>query len=126
MSRQSFTPERAPATAGPYSHAVRIGPFVHTAGQVGVDPATRQAREGVEAQTRQALDNLRAALAAAGASMDDVLRVGVYLTRAEDFAAMNAVYREFFDAPYPARSTVYVGLNPGLLVEIDALAVLQP
>ena len=91
-----------------------------------MDPETRQAREGVEAQTRQALENVRAALAAAGASMGDVLRVGVYLTRAEDFAAMNAVYREFFDAPYPARSTVYVGLNPGLLVEIDALAVVEP
>lgn len=125
MPRQSFTPDRAPAAAGPYSHAVRIGPFVHTAGQVGVDPETRQARVGVEEQTRQALENVRAALTAAGASMADVLRVGVYLTQAEDFAAMNAVYREFFDAPYPARSTVYVGLNPGLLVEIDALAVLE-
>lgn len=126
MPRQSFTPDRAPAAAGPYSHAVRIGPFVHTAGQVGVDPETRQARVSVEEQTRQALENVRAALTAAGASMADVLRVGVYLTQAEDFAAMNAVYREFFDAPYPARSTVYVGLNPGLLVEIDALAVLEP
>ena len=126
MSRQSFTPERAPAAAGPYSHAVRIGPFIHTAGQVGVNPETRQPHEGVEAQTRQALENVRAALMAAGADMGDVLRVGVYLTRVEDFAEMNAVYREFFDAPYPARSTVYVGLNPGLLVEIDALAVMEP
>lgn len=125
MSRQSFTPEHAPAPAGPYSPAVRIGSFVHTAGQVGVDPESRQPREGVEAQTRQALENVRAALAAAGADMADVLRVGVFLTRSEDFAAMNAVYREFFGAPYPARSTVYVGLNPGLLVEIDALAVLE-
>lgn len=125
MSREGFTPENAPAPAGPYSHAVRIGPFVHTAGQVGVDPETRQPREGVEAQTRQTLENVRAALLAAGAGMGDVLRVGVYLSRAEDFAAMNAVFREFFDAPYPARSTVYVGLNPGLLVEIDALAVLE-
>ena len=124
MSRDAFVPENAPAPAGPYSHAVRIGPFVHTAGQVGVDPATRAPRDGIEAQTRQALENVSAALEAAGASMADVLRVGVYLTRAEDFAAMNAVYREFFDSPYPARSTVYVGLNPGLLVEIDALAVL--
>lgn len=125
MPRQSFTPDEAPAPAGPYSHAVRIGSFVHTAGQVGVDPVTRAARDGIEAQTRQALENVRAALHAAGADMRDVLRVGVYLTDPQDFQAMNAVYREFFSEPYPARSTVYVGLNPGLLVEIDALAVLQ-
>ena len=117
--------DQAPRPAGPYSQSLRIGAIVHTAGQVGVDPETRQPRDGVEAQTRQALENVRAALAASGASMDDVLRVGVFLTRAEDFQAMNRVYQEFFSAPYPARSTVYVGLNPGLLVEIDALAVLS-
>lgn len=124
MSRRAATPPNAPAPAGPYSPAVAIGRLVHTAGQVGVDAGTRAPLAGVEAQTRAALEHVRDALQAAGASLDDVLRVGVFLTRREDFAAMNAVYREFFSAPFPARTTVYVGLPEGLLVEIDALAVL--
>jgi enamine deaminase RidA (YjgF/YER057c/UK114 family) len=79
----------------------------------------------VGAQTRQAFVNLLAHLASAGATADDVISVRVFLTQVDHFAAMNEVYREFFNDPFPARSTIYVGLPPGLLVEIDALAVVE-
>jgi 2-iminobutanoate/2-iminopropanoate deaminase len=113
-----------PTAAGPYSQVAGIGKLIAVSGQVGVDPATGQIVDGVTAQTRQALANLHAALAAAGAGPQDVLRVGVFLTDVRHFADVNEVYAEAFDAPYPARVTVYVGLPLGLLVEIDALAVL--
>jgi 2-iminobutanoate/2-iminopropanoate deaminase len=114
-----------PAPAGPYSHAVRIGALGHTAGQVGVD-ATTGAVAGPDcaSQTRLALENLRRALAMLGAGPADVLRCGVYLTDVDDFAAMNEEYARFFTKPYPARTTVYVGLPPGLLVEVDALVAI--
>jgi 2-iminobutanoate/2-iminopropanoate deaminase len=112
-----------PRPAGPYTHAVRHAGLVVTAGQVGADPVTREpVGPDVASQTRQAIANLRSALEESGASLDTVLKVGVYLTRTEDFAAMNEVYSELIPAPYPARSTVFVGLMPGLLVEIDAWA----
>lgn len=113
-----------PAPAGPYSQVVRIGSLLAVSGQVGIDPASGQVHSTAAAQTRQALTNLRTALAGFGARPADVLRVGVYLTDVGDFDAMNEVYAQSFDAPPPARTTVYVGLPPGLLVEIDALAVL--
>ncbi|HEY8584058.1 MAG TPA: RidA family protein, partial [Capillimicrobium sp.] len=78
----------------------------------------------IETQTRQCLANVRRVLEASGATLDDVLRVGVFLTDTAHFEGMNAVYREVFGEPYPARTTVYVGLPGDLLVEIDALAVL--
>jgi reactive intermediate/imine deaminase len=112
-----------PPPAGPYSHAVKAGQLIATAGQVGVDPQTGEpAGINVASQTRQAIINLQSVLEEFGASLKSVFRVGVFLTRADDFAAMNDVYRALMPAPFPARTTVYVGLNPGLLVEIDALA----
>jgi reactive intermediate/imine deaminase len=112
-----------PPPAGPYSHAVMVDRLIATAGQVGVDPLTGEpAGPDVRSQTRQAIANLQAVLEESGAGLESIFKVGVYLTRYEDFAAMNEVYRELMPAPFPARSTVYVGLNPGLLVEIDALA----
>jgi 2-iminobutanoate/2-iminopropanoate deaminase len=114
-----------PQPAGPYSQAVRIGSIAYTAGQVGIDPVSGAiAGSDCAGQARQALANLRAALAALSATPADVLRCGVYLTSVEDFDVMNAEYREFFAEPYPARTTVYVGLPPGLLVEIDAIVAL--
>ena len=115
------TPD-APAPAGPYSQAVRIGSTVACAGQAGFTPSG-DLLEGVPAQTRQTLENLAAALASCGASLDDVAHVRVYLTDPAQFGDMNSVYESFFSAPYPARTTVYVTLPPGLLVEMDALAV---
>ena len=114
----------APAQAGPYSQSVRIGSIVSCAGQAGISPSGILA-EGVAAQTRQALENIAATLAAVGATLGEVAQMRVYLTDPEQFAQMNAVYEEFFEAPYPARTTVYVTLHTGMLVEIDALAVSQ-
>lgn len=112
----------APPQAGPYSQSVRIGDIVTAAGQAGFTP-DGELMEGVGAQTEQALKNIAATLAAVGATMDEVAHVRVYLTDPDQFTDMNSVYETFFEAPYPARTTVYVGLPAGLLVEIDALAV---
>ena len=125
MARVSGISAALPPPAGPYSHAVRIGELAHVAGQVGVLPQTGQAvGPRCREQTQQALANLGAALATIGATADDVLRCGVYLTELDDFAEMNEEYAAFFGAPYSARTTVYVGLPSGLRVEIDALVVL--
>ena len=115
---------KAPPPAAAYSQGVRKGGILQVAGQVPVDPATGEiVGETAAEQTRQALENVRAVLDEAGAGFGDVMMLRVYLTRREDFAPMNAVYEEFVSDPFPARTTVFVGLAEGLLVEIDALAV---
>ncbi len=124
MTRQAYRSESAPAPAGPYSQSVQAGGVIACAGQAGLTP-DGQLADGVTEQTRQALRNIVATLAAAGAATDDVIHVRVYLTDPEQFQQMNAAYAEFFAEPYPARTTVYVGLPAGLLVEIDALAVVR-
>src|SRR5512138_2266443 len=96
----------APPAIGPYSQAIRAGDFVFVSGQVAVDVRTGKLAEGIEAQTRQVIENLRTVLAAAGASLDRVVKVTVFLGRWEDFAAMNEVYASYFDAKPPARSVV--------------------
>ena len=126
MTREASVTSDAPAPIGPYSQSVRIGRLVHAAGQGADDPATgRLAGPDITTQTRQCLSNVEAVLAAAGASLDDVLRVGVFLAHRSDFDGMNEVYRTIFREPPPARTTVYVGLPGELRVEIDALAVLS-
>jgi 2-iminobutanoate/2-iminopropanoate deaminase len=124
VARQAGVTSRAPQPAGPYSQSARIGRLVHAAGQGADDPSTgRLAGPDIEAQTRQCLRNVEEVLAACGASLDDVLRVGVFLAHRSDFDGMNAIYRTVFGDPPPARTTVYVGLPGELRVEIDALAV---
>jgi 2-iminobutanoate/2-iminopropanoate deaminase len=105
----------------PYSPVYASGDLVYTAGQVGAD-ASGTVAEGIEAQTRQALENLRLCLEAAGCSFGDVMKVNAYLTDMDNFAAYNAVYSKTFSAPYPARTTVGAALAPGFLVEIEAIA----
>ncbi len=123
MSKQVVHTHAAPAAIGPYSQAIRAGDFVYTAGQIGIDPATGQLVEGIEAQTRQALRNLQAVLEAAGASLEQVVKTTVFLHDMGDFGAMNAVYAEFFAAEPPARSAVQAAALPkGALVEIEAVA----
>jgi 2-iminobutanoate/2-iminopropanoate deaminase len=125
MPKTAIVTADAPAPVASYSQAVRKGAVLQVAGQGPTDPATgRYAGSTVAEQTRQTLANVEAILRAAGAGFEDVLMMRVYLTTVEDFAAMNEVYSTFVAAPFPARTTVYVGLPAGMLVEIDALAVL--
>lgn len=115
----------APMPIGPYEQAIRAGGFLYLSGQVAIDPATGTLIAGdVAAQTRRALENLKAVLEAGGSSLAGVVRVGVYLSDMADFARMNEVYTEFFGDVKPARSTVAVkGLPAGAAVEIDAVAI---
>ena len=116
--------KNAPAAIGPYSQAIDCGTFLVTSGQIALDPTTGEMVKGdVAAQTRQALLNLKAILTEAGLAMDNVVKTTVFLQNMGDFAAMNAVYAEFFtEGNYPARSAVQVGALPkGALVEIEAL-----
>ncbi|MGH8077377.1 MAG: RidA family protein [Lysobacter sp.] len=127
MSRQMIHTEFAPAAIGPYSQAVRSGNTVYLSGQIPLDPATALIVEGdISVQARRAFDNLRAVCAAAGGSFEQVVRLGLYLTNLDDFAAVNAVMGDYFKAPYPARSTVEVaGLPRGAAFEVDAVMVLD-
>jgi 2-iminobutanoate/2-iminopropanoate deaminase len=126
MTRQIVHTEAAPPAVGPYSQAVVANGLVYTAGQLGLDPQTRAlVAGGVEAQTKQALTNLRSVLEAAGSGMDRVVKTTVFLKDMDDFAAMNAVYASFFAADPPARSAVQVARLPlDGLVEIEAVALL--
>jgi 2-iminobutanoate/2-iminopropanoate deaminase len=113
-----------PPPGGPYS-LVRRGPggLVFIAGQVAVDPATRDLVEGgIREQTRQAIENVKTVLATADCTLSDVLKVSVFLASRSDFAEMNEVYRSMFPEPFPVRTTVQVGLGAGELIEIDVVA----
>lgn len=127
MSRTPIHTDLAPAAIGPYSQAVRGGDTVYFSGQIALDPATGEVVDGgIEAQARRAFDNLKAVAEAAGGSLDQIVRLGLYLTDLGEFAAVNAVMAEYFDAPYPARSTVEVsGLPKGVVFEVDAVMVLD-
>jgi reactive intermediate/imine deaminase len=126
MSRTAIHSDQAPSAIGPYSQAVRRGDTVYLSGQIPLDPATGALVEGdIAAQTHRVFANLAAVCSAAGGSLAEVVRVGIYLTDLADFAAVNAVMAERFAAPYPARSTIGVAALPkGARVEIDAVLVL--
>jgi reactive intermediate/imine deaminase len=123
MARTPVSTDQAPAAIGPYSQAVRSGSLLFLSGQIPLDPATGQLVDGdIALQSRRVFDNLKAVCAAAGAGFDRVVRVGIYVVDLGDFAAVNAVMAEYFDAPYPARSTIEVsGLPRGARVEVDAI-----
>lgn len=127
MDRTVITSEKAPKAIGPYSVAIRTGNLVFTAGQIGLDPVTGGlVPGGVEAETRQALTNLKNVLAAAGSALERVVKTTVFLRDMADFAAMNAVYGEFFPENPPARSTIAVaGLPRGGAVEIEVIALVE-
>jgi len=127
MPRQPIHSDRAPAAIGPYSQAVRRGETVFLSGQIPLDPATGLIVEGdIEAQARRAFDNLKAVCEAAGGSLDDVVRLGLYLVDLDQFARVNAVMSDYFEAPYPARSTIGVSSLPrGAQFEVDAIVVLD-
>lgn len=116
--------DQAPAAIGPYSQAVSADGWLYTSGQVGLDPATGEmVAGGFDAQARQVLANLKAVLASAGCSFQDVIKTTVYLADFKDFPALNALYAEAMGSHRPARSTVQAaGLPKGALVEIDMVA----
>jgi reactive intermediate/imine deaminase len=126
MAKVAIHPEGTKIPVVPLTHGIRKGNILQVAGQVAFDPATNEiVGADVTTQTRQVMHNVQAILEAGGATLEDVVMCRVYLTDTAHFGEMNDAYREFFEESFPARTTVYVGLPEGLLVEIDALAVLD-
>ena len=122
--RQVISTTDAPAAIGPYSQAVRAGGTIYLSGQIGLDPKTMQLADGIDAQIGQVFANLKAVAAAAGATLDDAVRVTVYLTDLANFAKVNEAMATVFREPYPARAAIGAAALPrGALVEIDAVLV---
>lgn len=127
MGRQAIHSAAAPAAIGPYSQAVRVGDTVYLSGQIGLDPATGSLRDGTQAQARQVFANLRAVAAAAGGTLDDMVKVTLLLADIADFAQVNEIMASFFTQPYPARATYQVAALPkGARVEVEGVLVLKP
>jgi 2-iminobutanoate/2-iminopropanoate deaminase len=125
MAKKVVLTDKAPNPVGPYSQGIITGNLVFTAGQGGVVPGTKAPVAGLEAQTRQVMENIKAIVEAAGSSMDKIVKMNVYLADINDFAAMNAIYATYFGAEPPARTTIQAAALPmGLLVEIEAIAEL--
>jgi 2-iminobutanoate/2-iminopropanoate deaminase len=124
--KKTIQTDKAPAAIGPYSQCVVCHSYVFTAGQIAIDPASGQLTgKNVAEQTAQVLENLKAVLAAANTSLDNVIKTTVFLTRNDDFSAMNEVYGLYFTANFPARTTVFVSALPkNAMVEIEAVAEL--
>lgn len=124
MQKDIICTDNAPDPIGPYSQAVEVDSTLYCSGQIPVHPQTGEIPEPLEAQTRQVLSNLRAVIKEAGGELEDVVKTTIYLTDIHSFAAVNAIYTEYFEGPAaPARSTVQVAALPkGALIEIDAIA----
>ncbi|MEZ5454841.1 MAG: RidA family protein [Lysobacteraceae bacterium] len=127
MSRQAIQTDHAPAAIGPYSQAVRCGNTVYLSGQIPLSPNSGELVLGdISFQARRIFENLKAVCEAAGGSLDKVARIGIYLTDLSHFSAVNSVMAEYFQAPYPARSTIGVSALPrGADIEVDAVMVLD-
>ena len=123
--REVIIADKAPKAIGPYSQGIRYGDIVFTAGQIGLDYKTGQIVEGgIEAQTRQVLDNLKSILESSGSALGNVIKTTVFVTNLGDFEKMNAVYAEYFPQDPPARSTVQAAALPkGALIEIECVAM---
>ncbi|MEM1545579.1 MAG: Rid family detoxifying hydrolase [Candidatus Methanomethylicia archaeon] len=125
IKKEVIATNKAPIPVGPYSQAIRAGSFIFVAGQGPIDPRTRQIiGNTIEEQTEVTLNNIKAILEEAGSSMENVIKVTVYLSNIEDFDAMNRVYSKFFRENPPARTTIQAKLWKNILIEIDAIAVI--
>ena len=126
MPRAAISTPHAPSAIGTYSQAVRCGDTIYLSGQIGLDPATMQLVEGIDAQVQRVFDNLKAVAEAAGGSLADAAKLTIYLTDLAHFARVNEIMAAYFRQPYPARATVGVASLPrGALVEADAILVIQ-
>jgi reactive intermediate/imine deaminase len=124
MTRQIISTPAAPAAIGTYSQAVRVGHTVYLSGQIGLDPATMQMVDGIDAQIVRVFENLQAVAAAAGGALNDAVKVNIFLTDLGNFAKVNETMARYFVQPYPARAAVGVKELPrGALVEADAILV---
>jgi len=126
MSKDAIQTRNAPAAIGPYSQAIRAGRTVYLSGQIGLDPATGSLREGLEAQIRQVIANLKAVTEAAGGTLDDIVKLTLLLADMGDFGAVNDILAKAFTPPYPARATYQVAALPkAARVEIEAVMELK-
>ena len=125
MTRQPIQTADAPAAIGPYSQAIQAGNTVYLSGQIPLDPKTGQLVDGIDAQAHRVFKNLRAVAAAAGGSLDDMVKVSILLLDLADFAKVNEIMSGYFKAPYPARATYQVaGLPRGARIEVEGILVL--
>ncbi len=123
VSKKAVHPATSPIPAGPYTPALIVGDFVFVSGQTPEKPGTDQMVQGdIKVQTRQVMKNIQNILAAAGCTMDDVVKVQAFLVNMEDFAGFNEVYEQFFTKPYPTRTTVECGVAGDCLIEVDVIA----
>lgn len=121
MKKEIYT-DNAPAAIGPYSQAIQAGEFLYVSGQIGINPETGDVAEGIEAQTKQVMENLKAILAEANTSFADVIKFTIYIQSMDNFATVNDIYGGYLQKPYPARATVEVSRLPkDMLVEMDAV-----
>ena len=126
MSRTIVSTPDAPAAIGTYSQAVKVGNTVYMSGQIGLDPATMTMADGIDAQIARVFDNLKAVAAAAGATLDNAVKVNVFLTDLGNFAKVNEAMTKYFNQPFPARAAVGVAALPRCaLVEVDAVLVID-
>ena len=123
MNKKIISTDKAPAAIGPYSQAVEAGGFVFASGQIPIDPATGNIPEGIEAQARQALTNVKNLIEAAGLTLEAVVKTSVFIRNMDDFAKVNEIYAQFFTDRYPARSCVEVSKLPkDVLIEVEVIA----
>ena len=127
MSKEIISTENAPQAIGPYSQAVKAGNLMFISGQIPLDPKTGDlVSESIEEQAKQVLDNVKSICEAAGSSLDDIVKISIFLTDLNNFSVVNDVMKEYFSEPYPARATVEVsGLPLGVNVEIEAIVLIN-
>lgn len=128
MSKSTISTDKAPQAIGTYSQAVRVagGETIYLSGQIGLDPASMEMVQGIDAQIEQVIANLKAVITASGGSLSDVVKLNVYLTDLSNFSKVNEIMGKHFNQPYPARAAIGVAALPrGALVEMDAVVVLN-
>lgn len=123
MDKKVISTSNAPAAIGPYSQAIEVNGFVFASGQIPIIPATGELAQGIEAQTKQALTNVKAIMEAAGLTMANIIKTSVFIKDMNDFAKVNEIYATFFEGDYPARSCVEVARLPkDVLIEVEVIA----